>query len=79
MAEDCCETNEKKETTEGELYGNVTCPECRHVQKMKMPTNMCAAFYKCDGCKKTISARKSCCVFCDYGDRACPVATQHKQ
>ena len=31
----------------------------------------------CDKCKKVISAKKSCCVFCDYGDRKCPVAAQH--
>jgi hypothetical protein len=59
-----------------EEYGNVTCPECKHVQKMKIPTTSCAAFYKCDGCKKTIGAKKSCCVFCDYGDRKCPVSNK---
>jgi hypothetical protein len=61
------------------LIGNITCPECKNTQSMEIPTNSCLAFYKCDGCKKTISAKKSCCVFCDYGDKKCPVAEGHNQ
>jgi len=53
--------------------GIITCPECRHKQEMKIPVNSCVPFYKCDNCKKIISAKKSCCVFCDYGDKKCPV------
>jgi len=61
-----------------ELIGNLTCPECKHVQSMVIPETSCTHTYKCSGCKKLISAKKTCCVFCDYGDRLCPVAAQHK-
>jgi hypothetical protein len=54
--------------------GNVTCPDCKHVQPMEIPSNSCQAFYKCEGCKNTISSKKTCCVFCDYGDKLCPIA-----
>ena len=63
---------------EEKIIGNVTCPECKHVQPIEIPTQSCMAFYKCEECKKLIKAQKSCCVFCDYGDRKCPVAEQHK-
>ena len=57
--------------------GNITCPECKHVQSIEMPQISCLAFYKCEECKKTIAAKESCCVFCDYGDRMCPIKAQH--
>lgn len=69
---DCCNNKEK-------LIGNVTCPKCGHKQPMEIPTHSCQVFYKCGGCSKTISAKKSCCVFCDYGDRKCPVAEEHQK
>ncbi len=59
--------------------GKVTCPGCRHIQPMKIPTKSCQAFYKCKSCKKIIAAKKSCCVFCDYGDRKCPSAEAHQK
>ena len=59
--------------------GKLTCPECRHVQKMEIPQSSCQAFYKCLGCKKMIKAEKSCCVFCDFGDKACPIADKHSR
>jgi len=73
--DDCCNTKDKKE----KLVGNVTCPKCGHKQPMEIPISSCQAFYKCEGCGKTISAKKSCCVFCDYGDRKCPVAEEHQK
>jgi len=62
---------------EQKIIGHVTCPECRHVQRFEIPTTSCQAFYKCEGCGKTIQAKKTCCVFCDYGDRKCPAAEKH--
>jgi hypothetical protein len=56
------------------MIGNITCPECEHKQPMNIPDKSCQAFYKCESCEKIISAKKSCCVFCDYGDRKCPIA-----
>jgi len=75
----CCpgDTSDSK-VCEVKLMGKVTCPECSHEQPMEIPTNSCQAFYKCDKCEKRIAALKSCCVFCDYGDRKCPAAESHK-
>ncbi len=53
--------------------GILTCPLCKHKQQMEIPTESCIPFYKCEGCGKTIKAEKGCCVFCDYGDKSCPV------
>jgi len=61
------------------IVGNITCPECKHVQPMEIPTKSCQAFYTCEGCHTMIGAKKSCCVFCDYGDRKCPVAEEHEK
>jgi len=61
------------------LIGKVTCPECKHVQSMEIPDKMCMHSYDCTNCKEVIAAKKSCCVFCDYGDRKCPVAEQHSK
>ncbi len=56
------------------LIGTLTCPECGHKQEMEIPQTTCQAFYDCEGCKKQIKPTKSCCVFCDYGDKKCPIA-----
>ena len=77
MVEDCCSNPEKKE--DEKIIGNITCPKCKHVQPLEIPTISCQAMYKCDGCKEIISAEKSCCVFCDYGDRLCPVMEEQKK
>jgi hypothetical protein len=61
------------------ITGTLTCPDCGHRQPIQIPTTKCQAFYRCEGCKKMIQAKKSCCVFCDYGDRKCPVAEQHRK
>ncbi|GEM_PF-1837144 len=61
------------------IIGNVTCPKCGHKQPMSIPHGKCQAFYTCKGCGKMIAAEKTCCVFCDYGDRKCPAAETHKR
>lgn len=58
------------------IRSTLTCPECGHKQKETIPTDRCVPFYNCDNCKKTIAAKKECCVFCDYGDKDCPVSTK---
>ena len=55
------------------MIGNIICPECGHKQPIVIPIGKCQAFYLCNKCKKTIQAKNKCCVFCDYGDRTCPV------
>jgi len=60
------------------MKGNLICPKCGHKQGMIIPAKKCIPFYKCSSCKKIIVAKKNCCVFCDYGDRKCPVSSKHK-
>jgi len=57
--------------------GTVTCPDCQHKQEMEIPQGKCLPFYICEVCKKEIQAKKQCCVFCEYGDKACAVG--HKE
>ncbi len=58
------------------LIGTLTCPHCGSKQQAEIPTGKCIPFYRCDACGKIVQATKSCCVFCDYGDRKCPVGHQ---
>lgn len=55
------------------LIGTLTCPHCGSKQQAEIPTGKCIPFYRCDACGKIVQATKSCCVFCDYGDRKCSV------
>jgi len=60
--------------------GKVTCPECKSMQDMKIPTNACVPYYKCNSCGKTISAKdEDCCVFCSYGDKPCPLKDRRER
>ena len=68
-----------RRTGEVRMIGKITCPECGHIDDMEIPEISCLAFYKCSSCGKTIPAKKSCCVFCDYGDRKCPIAGKHEE
>lgn len=61
-----------------EDFGILTCPRCGHQQRLLIPTNSCIPFYLCNGCNNIIDT-KSCCVFCDYADRPCPVGKADKQ
>ena len=56
------------------IVGVLTCPRCGHQQAQEIPLDACIPFYECQGCGQLIAAEKSCCVFCDYGDRPCPAA-----
>jgi hypothetical protein len=56
----------------GEL-GNITCPACTHESREPMPHNACLYFFQCPGCGTLLRPKRGdCCVFCSYGDRACP-------
>jgi hypothetical protein len=58
----------------------LTCPKCGHKQKEQIPTTACVPFYKCDGCDELISPHgDDCCVFCSYGDKACPVGPKKEK
>jgi hypothetical protein len=51
----------------------LTCPECGHQERLVMPTDACLFFHECVGCKVLLKPLQGdCCVFCSYGDVACP-------
>ena len=51
----------------------LTCPQCGHHETETMPTNACQYFYDCKGCGALLKPKAGdCCVFCSYGDVACP-------
>ncbi len=51
----------------------LTCPECGHKKKLKMPTDCCQWFYECTKCKVLLKPKQGdCCVFCSYGSVPCP-------
>ncbi|MES2338389.1 MULTISPECIES: GDCCVxC domain-containing (seleno)protein [unclassified Sphingomonas] len=56
-----------------ELASTLTCPECRGVSTETMPTNACQFFYDCRHCAAVLRPLAGdCCVFCSFGDVACP-------
>ena len=59
------------------LHSTITCPQCGHSEKETMPTDACQYFYDCKGCKALLKPLEGdCCVFCSYGDVACPPIQQ---
>jgi hypothetical protein len=55
------------------LTSELTCPKCGHRAVEAMPTDACIYFYECAGCGETLKPLPGdCCVFCSYGDVACP-------
>ncbi len=51
----------------------LTCPLCGRQARETMPENACRISYRCLGCGETLAPRPGdCCVFCSYGDTACP-------
>lgn len=59
--------------TEVILTSTLTCPECGHRKTETMPTDACQFFYDCEGCGAVLKPLSGdCCVFCSYGDVACP-------
>jgi hypothetical protein len=56
-----------------EPYSTLTCPECGHQAKELMPTDACQYYYACGNCDTLLKPRAGdCCVYCSYGDFACP-------
>jgi len=56
-----------------ELHSTITCPNCGYAKKEKMPEDACLFFYECTSCHKRLKPISGdCCVFCSFGDRACP-------
>ena len=51
----------------------LTCPECGHVQELRMPTDYCLFFHECVSCGSVLRPRPGDdCVFCSYADADCP-------
>lgn len=51
----------------------LTCPQCGHRQTETMAENACQFFWQCPACGQLHRPREGdCCVFCSYGDVACP-------
>ena len=58
----------------------ITCPNCGHQSVEEMPTDACQFFYDCKGCGKLLKPNVGdCCVFCSFGDVACPPIQQSKE
>lgn len=56
-----------------QLLSTLTCPECAGLSTNSMPTNACQFFYDCPHCAAKLRPLKGdCCVYCSYGDVACP-------
>ena len=55
------------------LESTLTCPACGHAEREVMPTDACQWFYDCKGCGSVLKPKPGdCCVYCSYGDAACP-------
>ena len=55
----------------------LTCPECGHQAREKMPTDACQFYYECRSCKTVLRPKAGdCCVYCSYGDVPCPPIQQ---
>jgi hypothetical protein len=51
----------------------ITCTNCGHRKREKMPTDTCWFFYECAGCHTLLRPKAGdCCVFCSYGSAKCP-------
>lgn len=57
----------------------ITCPKCGHQSKEIMPTDACQFFWECPACSAVSKPKQGdCCVYCSYGDVACPPIQQDK-
>jgi hypothetical protein len=64
---------EKIATLNPILESVITCPNCGHPKREKMPTDACQFFYECTGCGAMLRPKAGdCCVFCSYGSVKCP-------
>ena len=56
-----------------ELRSTITCPQCGNRATETMPTDACQYIYVCTKCGLQMKPKKGdCCVYCSYGDVACP-------
>ncbi len=51
----------------------ITCPYCKSRSVERMPTNACLHTFVCVHCDRVLRPLAGdCCVFCSYGEVACP-------
>lgn len=56
-----------------QLTSTITCPDCGYRASEVMPIDACQFFYECKACGTLLKPKAGdCCVFCSYGDVACP-------
>ncbi|MEL7833094.1 GDCCVxC domain-containing (seleno)protein [Fodinibius sp. Rm-B-1B1-1] len=61
------------------LESTITCPHCEVQTTEKMPEDSCQYFWKCPNCGEILKPQKgNCCVFCSYGNNACPPIQKEK-
>ncbi|MBT8100568.1 MAG: hypothetical protein KJO82_12495 [Gammaproteobacteria bacterium] len=64
---------ERRPVPEFEEYSVITCPQCGHAERERMPTDACQFFYDCKGCGEQLRPTAGdCCVYCSYGSIKCP-------
>ncbi|WP_456071334.1 GDCCVxC domain-containing (seleno)protein [Falsigemmobacter faecalis] len=55
------------------LHSTLTCPDCGHRSLEQMPVDACQFVHVCANCSARLRPKTGdCCVFCSYGDVACP-------
>ncbi|MGH7594488.1 MAG: GDCCVxC domain-containing (seleno)protein [Gemmatimonadales bacterium] len=53
--------------------GRITCPLCGTASDEPMPADSCLYFFECPSCHAVLRPKAGdCCVFCSYGNTACP-------
>lgn len=57
----------------------ITVPACGHRATETMPTDACQYLYDCKRCAYSMKPKPGdCCVFCSYGDVACPPVQEER-
>ena len=57
----------------------LTCPECGHATRERMPGDACQFLFECPGCRTLLRPLSGdCCVFCSYGDAPCPPVQEER-
>jgi len=61
------------------LQSTITCPSCGARTEAEMPTDACQFFWECPSCRVVVRPKAGdCCVFCSYGDVACPPVQEER-
>ncbi|MGD2129378.1 MAG: GDCCVxC domain-containing (seleno)protein [Lysobacterales bacterium] len=60
-------------------FSTLTCPQCGHQSRDRMPENACQYFYDCPACGAVLKPKTGdCCVYCSYGDVKCPPVQRNR-